>query len=68
MLIKKIVKKLLPPVFLDAFAALRRAGRPREWEYVPEGWRAAGRDPRIKEVERARHAGLEGDLRALFPD
>lgn len=47
MKLKKVAKRVAPPIVLDAARWLRRpfAGAP-EWEYVPEGW--ARRDPKIK--------------------
>jgi putative methyltransferase (TIGR04325 family) len=49
MTIKQLIKRLAPPILVDAGRALRdRDGKNHrpEWEYVPEGWRVV--DPRIK--------------------
>lgn len=48
--LKRAIKYIFPPFFIDAgkglVTALRRE-KP-EWEYMPEGWRAAEKDPKIK--------------------
>lgn len=41
---------LLPPLVIDGARWLKRSvlRRPAPWEYVPEGWKAFGQDPKIK--------------------
>jgi putative methyltransferase (TIGR04325 family) len=48
MSLKSLLKRLTPPILLDAYSAIsvgKKNGQP-EWEYVPQGWRV--RDPNVK--------------------
>ena len=48
--VKMVARQLLPPAALAGLQELRRRrrGAPREWEYVPQGWRALRTDPNLR--------------------
>jgi putative methyltransferase (TIGR04325 family) len=45
---KALLKKVLPPFISDAAVYFMNSSKRPEWEYMPQGWRAASDDPRIK--------------------
>ncbi len=45
MTLKRLIKLITPPLFIQFGKAALRRGKP-EWEYVPEGWKTT--DPNIK--------------------
>jgi putative methyltransferase (TIGR04325 family) len=75
--LRKSARYLLPPFALDLARDARRRllRRPPAWAYVPEGWRAARSDPRIKgwnqdsivDVYRARWPALTRLLDSPLP-
>jgi putative methyltransferase (TIGR04325 family) len=48
--LKTLARQLLPPAALTALREVRRRrrGAPRDWEYVPEGWRALLTEPNLR--------------------
>lgn len=82
---KRAIRYITPPFLVDSFRRLKgRAGRDAdaqaaggviEWEYVPEGWRAAQTNPRIKgwdvdsvlEVYKANWPGFVRSLEGAAP-
>jgi putative methyltransferase (TIGR04325 family) len=78
--VRAAARRLVPPLALDALREVRRRARklPREWEAVPEGWRALQTDPTLRGWDVAavgesnrRHfaamrAALEGPLPLAF--
>jgi putative methyltransferase (TIGR04325 family) len=71
--VKSLVRRISPPILLDAARALREAAAGREWEYVPEGWRGSAPeakgwlDESILETQRARWPGFLAAARGRGP-
>jgi putative methyltransferase (TIGR04325 family) len=49
MLFKKIIKAIIPPIFIDTASLFRLApSKLIEWEYIPEGWSYSSKHPEVK--------------------
>jgi putative methyltransferase (TIGR04325 family) len=76
MILRRMVRALLPPIAMDAIRAIRTPNPPTpEWEYVADGWQHAQAHPEVRgwdveeilDVYRRRWPSFLSDLKGTAP-